>query len=73
MQYINPEKYDEYTVDSYFDKNSNLICAVPRIRLKVVGGESNQGITKKIISLNLLNLSSKILKALEELLQCNSL
>lgn len=47
MQYINPEKYDEYTVDSYFDKNSNLICAVPRIRLKVVGGESNQGITKK--------------------------
>jgi len=31
----------------YYDKNSILKCAVPRIRLKVVGGESNQGVTKK--------------------------
>ena len=39
--------YDEYTVDLYYDKTSILKCIVPRIRLKVVGGESNQGITKK--------------------------
>ena len=39
--------YDEYTIDLYYDKNSILKCVVPRIRLKVVGGESNQGITKK--------------------------
>ncbi|MDB9895888.1 carbamoyl phosphate synthase large subunit, partial [Flavobacteriales bacterium] len=30
-----------------YDKNSSLKCVVPRIRLKVVGGESNQGVTKK--------------------------
>jgi carbamoyl-phosphate synthase large subunit len=47
LNYIDNTIYDEYTIDLYYDKNSILKCAVPRIRLKVVGGESNQGITKK--------------------------
>ena len=47
MEYINPNDYQEYTIDLYYDKESNLVCAVPRIRIKTVGGESNQGITKK--------------------------
>ena len=47
LEFIDSNKYDEYTIDIYYDKNSFLKCAVPRIRLKVVGGESNQGITKK--------------------------
>ena len=47
LENIDSAIYDEYTIDLYYDKNSNLKCAVPRIRLKVVGGESNQGITKK--------------------------
>ena len=47
LEYIDNLIYDEYTIDLYYDINSNLKCAVPRIRLKVVGGESNQGITKK--------------------------
>ena len=47
LEYIDNNIYDEYTVDLYYDKNSSLKCVVPRIRLKVVGGESNQGITKK--------------------------
>ena len=47
MEYFDNKYYDEYTVDMYYDRNSKLISAVPRIRLKVVGGESNQGITKK--------------------------
>lgn len=47
LEYIDNSKYDEYTIDIYYDKNSILKCAVPRIRLKVVGGESNQGVTKK--------------------------
>lgn len=46
-EYIDSDIYDEYTIDIYFDKNSEIKCVVPRIRLKVVGGESNQGITKK--------------------------
>lgn len=47
LENIDYSIYDEYTIDLYYDKNSNLKCAVPRIRLKVVGGESNQGVTKK--------------------------
>ena len=47
LNYIDNAIYDEYTIDLYYDKNSILKCAVPRIRLKVVGGESNQGVTKK--------------------------
>ena len=47
LENIDTTTYDEYTIDLYYDKNSILKCIVPRIRLKVVGGESNQGITKK--------------------------
>jgi carbamoyl-phosphate synthase large subunit len=47
LENINNSIYDEYTIDLYYDKNSSLKCVVPRIRLKVVGGESNQGVTKK--------------------------
>ena len=47
LENIDNTIYDEYTIDLYYDKNSFLKCIVPRIRLKVVGGESNQGITKK--------------------------
>ena len=47
LENIDNKVYDEYTIDLYYDKNSSLKCVVPRIRLKVVGGESNQGITKK--------------------------
>lgn len=62
MEYISPSAYDEYTVDSYFDMEGNLICAVPRIRLKVVGGESNQGITKKNYLLEFIKSKFKIFK-----------
>ncbi len=47
LENIDNAIYDEYTIDLYYDKNSSLKCVVPRIRLKVVGGESNQGVTKK--------------------------
>jgi len=47
LENIDNTIYDEYTIDLYYDKNSSLKCVVPRIRLKVVGGESNQGVTKK--------------------------
>lgn len=61
MEYMNPENFEEYTVDAYYDMTNTLICAVPRIRLKVVGGESNQGITKKGKVLDLMkNKFSKL-------------
>ena len=47
LENIDNSIYNEYTIDLYYDKNSILKCVVPRIRLKLVGGESNQGVTKK--------------------------
>ena len=47
QELIDNNLYDEYTLDLFFNKKGLLVCCVPRIRLKVVGGESNQGITKK--------------------------
>lgn len=52
LKYLDNSIFDEYTIDLYYDKNSILKCVVPRIRLKIVGGESNQGITKKNYILN---------------------
>jgi carbamoyl-phosphate synthase large subunit len=45
MEYINPENFDEYTVDAYYDKKGNLKCAVPRKRIFVRSGEINKGVT----------------------------
>jgi len=70
LEYIDSAKYDEYTIDIYYDKNSILKCAVPRIRLKVVGGESNQGITKKN---KVLDFVLKKFKFLEGAIGCLTL
>lgn len=35
----------EYTVDSYIDKDGNILVTVPRQRLEVMGGESTRSIT----------------------------
>ena len=47
MEYLDPERYQEYTIDLYYNKNGILKCAVPRIRLNVRAGETNKGITQK--------------------------
>ncbi|MEJ2899311.1 ATP-grasp domain-containing protein [Acinetobacter sp. NS-4] len=49
MEYIAPEDYDEFTVDCYYDRYSNLKCVVPRKRIFVRAGEVNKGVTKKNI------------------------
>lgn len=41
------KSYSEYTVDAYFDNNSNLKCLVPRKRLEVRAGEVSKGITRR--------------------------
>ncbi len=48
MEYINPNDYCEYTIDAYYDKNSNLKCLVPRQRIEVRGGEISKGKTVKL-------------------------
>jgi carbamoyl-phosphate synthase large subunit len=54
MEYINPNDFQEYTIDAYYDKNSILKCMVPRRRVEVRGGEISKGITEKSTFYNIL-------------------
>lgn len=47
MEYLSSERYEEYTIDLYYDDLGALKCVVPRIRIAVRGGETNKGITCK--------------------------
>jgi len=47
MQYISSETHSEYTVDTYYDRNGNLKCLIPRRRVEIRGGEISKGITTK--------------------------
>ncbi|MBS1549853.1 MAG: ATP-grasp domain-containing protein [Bacteroidetes bacterium] len=47
MEYIDHKKHSEYTVDTYYDKNNQLKCVVPRKRIFVRAGEVNKGVTHK--------------------------
>lgn len=48
MEYINPKDFHEYTIDAYYDRNSDLKCLVPRRRIEVRGGEVSKGKTEKL-------------------------
>ena len=48
MEYISPRDFHEYTIDAYYDKNSDLKCLVPRRRIEVRGGEISKGKTEKL-------------------------
>jgi len=54
MEYINPKDFHEYTIDAYYDKNSDLKCLVPRRRIEVRGGEISKGKTEKLNFYNIL-------------------
>jgi carbamoyl-phosphate synthase large subunit len=54
MEYVNPKDFHEYTIDAYYDKNSNLSCLVPRRRIEVRGGEISKGKTEKLNFYNIL-------------------
>lgn len=47
MEYVDKEKYSEYTVDLYYNAKGELMCLVPRERLEIRAGEINKGITRK--------------------------
>lgn len=47
MEVIPKTKYDEYTVDVYYNHHSELVCMVPRQRVEVRGGEISKGRTNK--------------------------
>ncbi len=47
FEYLDHRAYDEYTLDLYYDMNSDLKCVVPRKRIEIRGGEVNKGLTEK--------------------------
>ena len=46
MELVDGE-YKEYTIDAYYDCQSQLRCLVPRERLEVRAGEVSKGVTRK--------------------------
>jgi len=47
LEYYDPEKFREFTIDMYFDRFFNLKCAVPRERIEVRTGEVSKAVTRK--------------------------
>ncbi|WP_374539963.1 ATP-grasp domain-containing protein [Flavobacterium sp.] len=47
MEYIDHDSYDEYTVDTYYDKKGDLKSIVPRKRITVRAGEVSKGVTQR--------------------------
>ena len=47
QEFLPPERFEEYTVDIYYDRMANLRCAVPRRRMAVRGGEIAKGMTAR--------------------------
>ena len=62
MEYINPLDFNEYTIDAYYDKNSDLKCLVPRRRIEVRGGEISKGKTEKGIFYDILKEKLNVLR-----------
>ena len=54
---------DEYTVDCMADNKGKIVCAVPRLRLKIFSGVSFEGVTVK--SPKLVDLGAKIAERLQ--------
>jgi carbamoyl-phosphate synthase large subunit len=55
-EYMSPGDYDEYTVDMYFDRHSDLKCLVPRLRIETRAGEVSKGRTERISALGELRV-----------------
>jgi carbamoyl-phosphate synthase large subunit len=47
FEYIDPNQFDEYTCDLYFNKKGLLTCTISRIRISIRGGEISKGRTIK--------------------------
>lgn len=45
LDYLSPDEHDEYTIDLYYEREGNLKCLVPRLRLETRGGEVSKGRT----------------------------
>lgn len=62
LEYIDKKKHTEFTIDLYYDKNSELKCVVPRERIEVRSGEVSKGITRKNLLVDFLFYNMKVVK-----------
>ena len=47
LEYLDHKKHTEYTIDLYYDRNSDLKCMIPRKRIEVRDGEVNKAVTNR--------------------------
>ncbi|TRZ42536.1 ATP-grasp domain-containing protein [Robertkochia solimangrovi] len=47
LEYLDHDKFEEYTCDLYYDRKSSLRCVIPRKRVEVRDGEVNKGLTER--------------------------
>ncbi|MFK8265427.1 ATP-grasp domain-containing protein [Capnocytophaga cynodegmi] len=47
LEYIDKSQYEEFSIDTYYDKYNTLKCLVPRKRIFVRAGEISKGVTRK--------------------------
>lgn len=47
LEYLDHDKFDEFTCDLYYDKTNQLKCAVPRKRIEVREGEVYKAVARK--------------------------
>jgi carbamoyl-phosphate synthase large subunit len=61
LEYLDKDKYQEFTCDLYYGKDSHLKCVVPRKRIEVRDGEVNKGKTEKNILIDFIYERLKII------------
>jgi carbamoyl-phosphate synthase large subunit len=47
LEYFDQSAHNEFTVDMYYNRKSELTCCIPRRRIEVRSGEVNKGVTQK--------------------------
>jgi carbamoyl-phosphate synthase large subunit len=47
LEYLDRKVYNEFTADTYFNKEGSICCVVPRKRIETRGGEISKGVTTK--------------------------
>ncbi|MDR1895901.1 MAG: ATP-grasp domain-containing protein [Prevotellaceae bacterium] len=54
MEYIDKDKYQEFTVDMYYGRDNKVKAIIPRERIEIRAGEINKGYTRKNYLVNFL-------------------
>lgn len=70
LEYFDDKEYNEYTVDLYYNRVSDLISVIPRERIFVRDGEVNKGCTRKN---DIVGFIKKIMPKIEGMRGCITL